>query len=79
MTMRLSACRKAIPLTHVTVDVTHGRDHLKDCADREIKPPKIDVFTRSFFSAVKRDSVGCEASPAPTSGGRGGFRCAERG
>lgn len=47
MTIRLYARRKEIPLTHVAVDVTHGRDHLKDCEDCEKSPSKIDVFTRS--------------------------------
>ena len=46
MTIRLYARRKAIPLTHVAVDVRHDRDHLKDCADCDQNAPKVDVFTR---------------------------------
>ncbi len=48
MTLRLYARRKAIPLTHVAVDVTHDRDHLKDCEECDKNLPKVDVFARTL-------------------------------
>ncbi|MCR8725528.1 bifunctional alpha/beta hydrolase/OsmC family protein [Frigidibacter sp. ROC022] len=46
MTIRLYARRKGIPLTHVSVDVSHDRDHVKDCEDCEESKTMVDVFTR---------------------------------
>ena len=48
MTLRLYARRKSIPLDRVTVDVEHGRDHLKDCEDCDENAAKIDVFSRTI-------------------------------
>ena len=48
MTIRLYARRKAIPLTHVAVDVRHDREHLKDCEDCDQNPRKVDVFRRTI-------------------------------
>ncbi len=48
MTLRLYARRKAIPLSHVTVDVTHDREHMKDCEDCDKTGPKVDVFRRTI-------------------------------
>ncbi len=48
MTLRLYARRKAIPLTHVAVDVTHDRDHLQDCEACDETRQKTDVFARTL-------------------------------
>ena len=47
ITLRMYADRKGLPLDHVSVGVTHERDHAKDC---ETCGPedKVDVFTRSI-------------------------------
>ena len=49
MTIRLYARRKAIPLTHVAVDVRHDREHMRDCEDCEQNSRKIDIFRRTIW------------------------------
>ncbi len=46
MTLRMYARRKALPLDHVSCDVTHDRCHVDDCEDCDSGSGKIDVFTR---------------------------------
>lgn len=48
MTLRMYARRKAIPLAHVEVDVSHDRDHLADCEGCAEGSPKIDIFSRTI-------------------------------
>ena len=48
MTLRLYARRKKIPLSHVTVDVTHNREHFADCENCDDGSPKADVFSRQI-------------------------------
>ncbi len=44
MTIRMYARRKKMPLTHVRVDITHGKSHFED-AETKAKT-KVDVFER---------------------------------
>ena len=46
MTLRMYARRKKMPLTNVSVDVTHNKTHLQDCDDCESGKAKIDVLER---------------------------------
>lgn len=46
MTLRMYANLKAIPLTHVTCDVTHNKTHLADSQQLGSAQAKVDVFTR---------------------------------
>ncbi len=46
MTIRMYARRKAWPLAHVEVDVSHDKVHAEDCTSCETKDAKIDVFRR---------------------------------
>ena len=46
MTIRMYARRKGWPLTHVSVDVVHGKIHAEDCATCETETGKIDEFRR---------------------------------
>ncbi|MEL7138603.1 MAG: bifunctional alpha/beta hydrolase/OsmC family protein [Pseudomonadota bacterium] len=46
MTVRMYARHKGIPLNHISVDVTHDKEHATDCAGCEEAPKKIDVFRR---------------------------------
>ncbi|MFV2052327.1 alpha/beta fold hydrolase [Aliiroseovarius sp. YM-037] len=46
MTLRMYARRKQIPLTHVSVDVTHDKVHAQDANDGTA--PKIDTFKRQI-------------------------------
>ncbi len=46
MTIRMYARRKGIALAHVSVDVTHDKEHVTDCEGCEDRPQKIDVFRR---------------------------------
>lgn len=45
MTIRMYARHKKIPLTHVSVEVTHEKTHARDCEDCE-KGARIDLFER---------------------------------
>lgn len=45
ITLRMYANRKDWPLTKVSVDVTHGRDHAEDCEHCE-DGRKVDIFER---------------------------------
>lgn len=46
MTLRMYARHKGIALTHVACDVTHNKQHAKDCEDCEKSKLKQDVFRR---------------------------------
>ena len=46
MTIRMYARRKNLPLTHVSVDVSHDRIYAADCEDCESKSGKVDEFRR---------------------------------
>ncbi|MEO0621975.1 MAG: bifunctional alpha/beta hydrolase/OsmC family protein [Pseudomonadota bacterium] len=46
MTIRMYARRKGWPLAHVSVDVSHDREHIRDCEGCEDAPQRIDVFRR---------------------------------
>lgn len=48
MTIRLYARHKGIPLKHVAVDVTHNKQHAKECEDCETSAQKVDVFRRTL-------------------------------
>lgn len=48
MTMRMYANRKKWPVTHVSVDLSHSREHGDDCAICDEQHPQIDVITRSI-------------------------------
>ncbi|MEM7528910.1 MAG: bifunctional alpha/beta hydrolase/OsmC family protein [Pseudomonadota bacterium] len=54
MTIRMYARRKGLALTHVSVDVTHDKEHVTDCEGCEESPQKIDVFRRrvSLFGGL---------------------------
>ncbi|MGR3626438.1 MAG: bifunctional alpha/beta hydrolase/OsmC family protein [Limimaricola sp.] len=70
MTLRLYARRKSIPLEHVAVDVTHGREHRADCDGCESDGARIDVFTRIVhlkgdLSAAQRDALLSIADKCP--------------
>ncbi|MEM7499228.1 MAG: bifunctional alpha/beta hydrolase/OsmC family protein [Pseudomonadota bacterium] len=47
MTVRMYARRKGIALNHVSVDVTHAKEHETDCEHCEEQGAKIDVFRRT--------------------------------
>jgi uncharacterized OsmC-like protein/pimeloyl-ACP methyl ester carboxylesterase len=47
MTIRMVANRKGWPLDHVTVRLSHRREHDQDCADCERRDAKIDVIERT--------------------------------
>ena len=47
MTLRMYANRKDWPLSHVSVSVSHAKEHAADCADCE-NEPKVDVFRRTI-------------------------------
>ena len=55
ITLRMYAERKNIPLTGLTVDVSHSKSHADDSEDLE-KPCKIDRFVRTIRleGAIKR-------------------------
>ena len=44
MTIRMYARRKKMPLTHVSVDVSHSKSHAADAGDKAAQ--KVDVFVR---------------------------------
>ncbi|MGB1014865.1 MAG: OsmC family protein [Nannocystaceae bacterium] len=46
MTLRMYADRKKWPLTHVSVALSHGKMHARDCSECETKVGKIDVIER---------------------------------
>lgn len=46
MTLRMYANRKKLPLTKVSVDVTHNKAHVDDCDGCETGKAKIDVLER---------------------------------
>ncbi|MEM9145298.1 MAG: bifunctional alpha/beta hydrolase/OsmC family protein [Pseudomonadota bacterium] len=46
MTIRMYARRKGWPLERVSVDVSHDREHFRDCEGCETTPQRIDVFQR---------------------------------
>jgi len=48
MTLRMYASRKKWPLSHVAVDLVHGRSHGVDCEHCDTENPKVDVITRSI-------------------------------
>jgi putative redox protein len=48
MTMRMYANRKKWPVSHVSVDLSHSREHGDDCAICDEQHPQIDVITRSI-------------------------------
>ncbi|MFT5691668.1 MAG: uncharacterized OsmC-like protein/fermentation-respiration switch protein FrsA (DUF1100 family) [Oceanicoccus sp.] len=46
MTIRMYANRKQIPLNHVSVLISHSREHLTDCESCESESEKIEVLSR---------------------------------
>lgn len=46
MTLRMYATRKGLPLEHVSVSLTHGRSHIKDCEGCDESPRQIEVLER---------------------------------
>lgn len=46
MTMRMYADRKSLPLDRVTVTLTHGKIHAKDCAECETRDGMLDQIER---------------------------------
>lgn len=48
MTLRMYADRKKLPLEGVTVDVSHDRVHVSDCADCETKDVRVDRLARAI-------------------------------
>ncbi len=48
MTMRMYANRKKWPVEHVSVELSHGREHGDDCAACDEQHPQIDVITRTI-------------------------------
>ncbi len=46
MTIRMYANRKKIPLDHVSVAISHSREHLTDCESCESESEKIEVLDR---------------------------------
>lgn len=46
MTIRMYARRKGLALAHVSVDVSHGKEHVTDCEGCEETPRMVDVFER---------------------------------
>lgn len=46
MTIRMYARRKKMALTHVSVDITHGKSHFEDTESSTSK--KVDVFEREI-------------------------------
>lgn len=48
MTLKMYASHKKLDLRSVTVRVTHGKIHAKDCADCETQNGKIDEFQREL-------------------------------
>jgi len=49
MTVRSYARRKNLPLTDVTVDVSHAKIHAKDCGECEASSGRIDRFERVLY------------------------------
>ncbi|MCX2980523.1 OsmC family protein [Halieaceae bacterium IMCC14734] len=49
MTLRMYAQRKQLPLAHVKVELSHGRDYAKDCEGCEENPRQIDVIDRQVL------------------------------
>ena len=47
MTLRMYAGRKSMPLENVKVELRHGRDYSKDCAECDEAPRKIEVIERT--------------------------------
>ena len=48
MTIRLYAERKAIPLDHVRIELSHKKEYIKDCQTCDDKPTAIDEITRKI-------------------------------
>jgi putative redox protein len=48
MTMRMYADRKSLPLDRVTVTLTHGKIHAKDCAECETREGMLDQIDREI-------------------------------
>lgn len=48
MTVRMYAARKAWPLEHINVDVSHAKIHAADCADCETREGKVDQLRVSL-------------------------------
>jgi putative redox protein len=48
MTLRLYADRKALPLDHVAVAISHRKVHAADCSDCEARDGRIDEFAREI-------------------------------
>jgi putative redox protein len=46
MTVRMYADAKKLPLSGVTVDLTHEKIHAKDCADCDTERPRLDRIER---------------------------------
>jgi putative redox protein len=51
MTIRMVARRKQLPLTHVSTDVTHNKEHRRDCEQCDQEGQRIDVFKRRIHLA----------------------------
>ena len=49
MTLRMYAERKQLPLSHVKVELSHGRDYVQDCEDCEDNPRQIEVIDRQVM------------------------------
>jgi putative redox protein len=48
MTLRMYAQRKSLALDHVSVDLRHARNHIKDCGDCEDNGARIELIERSL-------------------------------
>ena len=48
MTIRMYANRKQWPLEDVDVQLTHSREHVRDCTDCDDKPARLDVLSRTI-------------------------------
>lgn len=55
MTLRMYAERKGWPLEHVSVSLSHAKDHAEDCSDCE-KGRKIDIFEREISISGNLDA-----------------------
>jgi uncharacterized OsmC-like protein/fermentation-respiration switch protein FrsA (DUF1100 family) len=49
MTLRMYANHKQLPLSHVRVELSHGRDYAKDCEDCDENPRQIEVIERQIL------------------------------
>lgn len=57
MTLRMYANHKQLPLAHVKVELSHGRDYATDCEDCDENPRQIEVIERQVLLEGELDQA----------------------